>query len=103
MVITRSPGRARAARAGAAADQDGSNSTRSGGQRHGVGDHRAGHARHRVLAGAVDVHDDDLVGQPEGAAEPVGELQGPAVEVRLEGHHQPAVAGHGAGGAQLRA
>ena len=75
----------------------------AGGQRHRVGDHRAGHARHRVLAGPVDVHDHDLVGQPEGAAEPVGELQGAAVEVRLEGHHQPAAAGHGAGGAQLRA
>ena len=65
MVSTRSPGRARAASAGAAADQDGSNSTRPAGSGTASATIAPVTPGHRVLAGAVDVHHHDLVGQAQ--------------------------------------
>ena len=70
------------------------------GQRHSIGDQSTGDAGYGVLAGRVDVHHDDLVGQGERPAELAGEGLGTAVEVRLEGDDQPPLAGHLAGGPQ---
>ena len=75
---------------GAAADQDGSNSTRPAGSGTASATSAPVTPGHRVLPGAVDVHHHDLVGQAQRRAEARGELLGPAVEVRLEGDHQPA-------------
>ena len=63
MVSTRSPGRARAAERGAAADHDGSKTKCAGGSGTAAATSAPVTPGHRVLAGAVDLHDHDLVGE----------------------------------------
>ncbi len=74
-----------------------------GRQRHGVGDQSPGDGGVGVLAGDVDVEDDDLVGRAELLPHLLAEDAGTGDEVGLEGDDHPAVAGHRARGLEVAA